>query len=320
MVVKMQIDEALAFYQNKFQLLNSWFLEPGKKIVLPGTADRICRFCGGRPPDVTYRMEAHAIPESLGNKSLSTEYECDACNASFGGGIENDFGNWSKPTRTFARIRGKSGVPTLKKGSSGGWRIEYGAAGFQISEYEDDPICEVDQNSKLITFRLKRDPYTPVAVLKAFVKMGLSLIPAAELHNFQSALSWIKQSDHGIGLVQDFPILYSFIPGPLPNDKIAVMTFRRKDGCEEVPYAFFVLGYGNEVFQVFLPSPERDLAIQGRQLTLYHFPTPYGEDPSKYGPVRRGQLNLTGREIVKGQVASIVVGFDHATRTEPQVD
>jgi len=216
------MDEALSFYADNFQVLNSWFLLPGQKIVLPGAADKTCRFCGRRPPDVTYRLEAHAIPESLGNKSLCSEFECDSCNALFGGGIENDFGNWSKPTRTFARIRGKSGVPTLKKGSSGGWRIEYGPTGFEISEYEHDPICDVDENAKRITFKLKRDAYTPVAVLKAFVKMGLSLMPEAELLNFQAALKWISLSDHSIGLVHEFPILYSFIPGPLPNDP----TFR----------------------------------------------------------------------------------------------
>jgi len=96
-----------------------------------------------------------------------------------------------------------------------------------------------------------------------------------------------------------------------------VMTFRRKADRTDVPYSFFLLAYGNEVFQVFLPSPERDQMIHGRQLTLFHFPTPYDEDPSKYGPVRRGTLDLTGREIVRGQVTSVVLGFDQATRSVP---
>jgi hypothetical protein len=58
----------------------------------------------------------------LGNKSVESTYECDACNEIFGKGIENDLGNWSKPMRTLARIRGKSGVPTIKKtGDAPGW-------------------------------------------------------------------------------------------------------------------------------------------------------------------------------------------------------
>jgi len=52
----------------------------------------------------------------------------------FGDGIENDLGNWSKPMRSFAPVRGKSGVPTLKKGGHGpGRRIEYGDAGFSAN-------------------------------------------------------------------------------------------------------------------------------------------------------------------------------------------
>ena len=310
------MDQAIQFYEDNYQLLGSWFLQPGKKIILPGSSDKSCRFCGRAPPEVTYKLDAHAIPESLGNKTLFSEFECDECNGFFGETIENDFGNWSKPTRTFARIRGKSGVPTLKKGSSGGWRIEYGPSGFKISEYEDDPILEVDEEARRVTFKLKRDPYTPVAVLKAFVKMGLSLMPEGEMQNFVKALTWIKQRDHSVGLVRDFPIVYSFIPGPLPNDRIAVMTFRRKEHVNDVLYAFLVLAYGNEVFQVFLPSPERDQNIDGKEMTLLPFPNPHDAVPSKYGPVRRATLNLTEREIIRGQIVPVVLGFEHATRID----
>jgi hypothetical protein len=54
----------------------------------------------------------HAVSEMLVNKSLFTAYECDMCDGDFGKGIEQDLGNWSKPMRTMAWIRGKSGVPT----------------------------------------------------------------------------------------------------------------------------------------------------------------------------------------------------------------
>jgi len=38
------------------------------------------------------------------------------------------------------------------------------------------------------------DTYTPIAVLKAFTKMALSILPEAELPNFQAALSWVRNS------------------------------------------------------------------------------------------------------------------------------
>ncbi|HKM70415.1 MAG TPA: DUF2934 domain-containing protein [Stellaceae bacterium] len=306
------LEKATAFYEKNYALLNNWFLTPEIKIVLGRTVDQTCRFCGKSSPEVTFKMDAHAIPESLGNKSLFSAYECDTCNKLFGETIENDFGNWSKPLRTFARIRGKKGVPTLAKAGSMGWRIQFDDSRFTIKQYEDDPIFTADEEAKIVTFQLQRDVYTPVAVLKAFVKMGLSVMPDEEMPNFAAALNWIRRPDHQVSLVSEseFPILYSFVPGPMPNDKIAIATFRRKEGIEDVPYAFFILGYGNEVFQIFLPAPMRDHMIDGKQITITAFPNPRDIYPSQFGPTRRGVMNLTGRNAVRGEIFTLRIGFD----------
>jgi hypothetical protein len=213
--------------------------------------------------------------------------------------------------RTFARIRGYNGVPTLKKAGPSGWRVEYGQSGFTISHYEENPLFTVDEDAKNVTFRLHRDVYTPVAVLKAFVKMGLSVMPDAEMSNFGTALKWIRNPDHQVALMSEseFPILYSFVPGPMPNNKIAVFVFRRKDAAANIPYAFFILGYGNDVFQVFLPTPERDQEINGKKLTIMAFPNPRDIYPSEFGSAKRGRLNLGGRNPVKGEILPLTMGF-----------
>jgi len=252
------IIEAAAFYDKHYAMAELLFLRPGDKIVLGNKDERICRFCGLGELAVTFKDEAHAIPEAFGNKCLFSYYECDACNHFFGIGIENDLGNWSKPSRTFSRIRGKRGVPSLKKGGpQPGWRVDYEPTGFVIKQYEDDPFMVVDEVNKKVRFDLKRDAYTPVAVLKAFVKIGLTVLPAEELPNFTEAMAWIREPDHGKGLVDEFPLVWAFQPGPMPNDLIVLMLLRRRAGITGVPYAFMVLAYGNEVFQVFLPSPKQ---------------------------------------------------------------
>ena len=313
---KSDLDAACEFYDLNYEFLGEWHLEVGKKQTLGNKSDRSCRFCGKSPPDASFRLDAHAIPESLGNKSLFTAYECDACNQAFGSGIENDFGNWSKPMRTMARIKGKSGIPTIKEGTSGSWRVEFGEAGLEIKQYEKDPIVEIDENAKRLTIRLRRDPYTPVAVLKAFVKMGLSLIPESELPNFQAALSWIKNPDHQIGLVASrFPVLYAFVPGPKPFPNISIYVLRRKQNAAPTPYVTFVLAYGNEVFQVFLPSPEMDRCIDGQQISVRPFPNPYDVSPSDFGATRRGTLELTGRDEIRGDETAITMGFEQVNFT-----
>jgi hypothetical protein len=304
-------DEAAEFYGKNYDSIGRWILKPGTKIVLGDSQNDVCRFCGRRSPEVTFKLEAHAIPEALGNKSLSSTYECDDCNQAFGRGIENDLGNWSKPIRTFARIRGKSGVPTLKKSSNGGWRIEFAAtSGFSIKTYEDDPIFEIDEAAKRVTFRLRRDTYVPVAVLKAFVKIGLTLMPEAEMVHFRETLAWIRETNHQLGFVTEFPVLYTFQPGPMPSDLIVAFLLRRKPTASDVPYAFLVLAYGNEVFQVLLPSPEQDASIDGKPITLYPFPSPGHPDRRRYGTPRTGKLDLTGRDPVKGEFSTLRLGFD----------
>jgi hypothetical protein len=199
MVTLTPVGEPFRFYEENYDGLGQWILVPGKKVFLGSRENRCCRFCAKRSPEVTFRKHAHAIPELLGNKSLFTYYECDACNELFGGGIENDFGNWSKPMRTVARIRGKTGVPTIKR-THRGWRVEGVQGGLHVKHEDVDPVFEVDEDNRQMTFKLPRDPYIPVAVLKAFVKMGLALLPDEEMPNFQSALEWVRTEDHSIGV------------------------------------------------------------------------------------------------------------------------
>ena len=231
----------------------------------------------------------------------------------FGQGIENDLGNWSKPMRTFARIRGKSGVPTLKKGGDApGWRIEHCNTGFNITSYEDDPLFEIDEANKKITFKLKRDAYTPVAVLKAFMKIGLTLLPDEEIENFPHLMAWVRETDHNRAFAHQCRIIYSFQPGPMPNDLIAAFILRRRPHVTGYPYAYLVLGYGNEVFQVQLPSQKHDAAMNGQSVQIFPFPTPGSPDPARFGPPGRALLDFTGREVVRGEVVPIVTGYELA--------
>lgn len=304
-------DEVLEFYRTHYDVLGQWRLQPGQKVVLGDkNGPRTCRFCGRGKPEVTFRKVAHAIPELLGNKSIETAYECDACNQAFGSGIENDLGNWSKPMRTFARIRGKNGVPTLKRGADGqGWRIEYDTtSGFKISSYEDNPFYTVDEVAKKITFNLARDPYTPVAVLKAFMKIGLTLLPDEEVGNFEHAMLWVRATDHSIPFADRCPIMYHFQPGPMPTDVVTASVFRRKPEVKDQAYCYLVLSYGNEAFQVQIPSKEHDGADQ--TYAIHPYPPPGSPDPARFGTPGRTLLDMTDRSLRRGEMVPVSCGFE----------
>ncbi|MGY4158094.1 hypothetical protein ACVINW_003936 [Bradyrhizobium sp. USDA 4461] len=95
----------------------------------------------------------------------------------------------------------------------------------------------------------------------------------------------------------------------MPNDVIAAIVLRRKDGVDGLPYAFFVLGYGNEVYQFVLPT-EKDKDINGKKLDLMTFPTPGSPDPLRFPKIGRAVLNLGGTDVVKGESYPITMGFD----------
>ena len=302
--------KAAQFYEERYVGTHPLFLRPRQRLVLGAADRRVCRFCGRDSASAPFRHEAHAIPQLLGNRTLFTHEECDQCNLHFGSTIENDLGNWTKPTRTLSRIKGKNGIPTLKNEKEG-WRIEYDGTGLRVTQYESNPKFKVDVEQRRFHLQLVRDPYTPVAVLKALVRIGLTLLPNDELGYFAEALKWVRESDHTQPFVSEFPVFQTFQPGPMPNDIIVALLMRRRPTYVDVPYAFLVLAYGNEVYQVFLPSPTQDRAIHGHAITLPAFPTPLGPDPQRFGhPITR-LINLCGRDLVRDDVRTITMGFEH---------
>lgn len=305
------IDESLEFYSANYDLAGEWYLEIGTDVVLKRQDGlHICRFCGCSDATVSFRKIAHALPESLGNKSLFSEYECDECNEKFGKTIENDFGNWSKPMRTLMRINGKSGVPTMRKGPNGGWRIEYKNDRLEIKAYESDPIFKLDEENRKITFTLRRDAYTPVAVLKTFWKIALTVMSEQDVAEYAHALAWL-QVPYAPSPAAEIPVFRTFVPGPIPNDKIAIQLLRRKRVDTAVPYMFLILMYGNEMFQVFLPSVARDAHLEGKTGTIPFYVTPYdlfGDWP--YGQSQREPVRFSSADVVRGESVTLTMAFD----------
>jgi len=307
--------DALRFYEQNYSTIRQWILQPGKKVILRASQPSVCRFCCLRAPEVTFKSEAHAIPECTGNKSLITGYEWDDCNQFFGVGIENDFGNWSKAQRALSGVRGKKNrVPALKEESSSRqWRLEHDAAGLKLTHDKGNPIVVVNETTKQITLTVPCDPYTPVAVLKAFAKMALSVLPEEELRNFQEAIAWIRNADHQADPVKlfAFPVLYTFVPGNNPFGT-AVMLLRRRTDKLPVPYLSFVLSYGNEMFQTILPSPRRDAAIGGQKIKFPYFQTAFELDCNlkQVAPMQREPIDLTGCSLVKGETIRTIMRYE----------
>ena len=152
---------------------------------------------------------------------------------------------------------------------------------------------------------------TPVAVLKAFVKIGLTLLPPEELPNFRDALPWIRDPDHTKPFVKKSPVFHTFQPGPVPKILGVAILIRRNHSTDNFPYAFLILGFGNDMYQVFLPCPIRDHDIDGKNLTIPPFPISGGPDPEKYGDAQIKTIDLCGKYPIRGETCPKTLRFDH---------
>ncbi len=300
------LKERLAFYERHYRPVAAWMLRPGDRVVLGNKEDRRCRFCGGSKPDVTFRTDAHALPESIGNKGLLTLYECDDCNSAFGQGCENDFGNWSLPVRTMARINGKGGIPSIKQGPGNAWRVDEYPTGLKISVDETEGFWRDDVAEKTLTFTLKRGPHRPAGVARALFKMALSVMPEEELPNFRQLLDWMKPSAVQ-KMAAPTPIFHTFAGGAWPSDVLRVALLTRLSDETVMPYCFFTLGYGNELLQVAIPSVERDGQHLGKKMSVVPFP--FCDDPAVVMSCTVRKLELFSDEIVKGDAVEIVLAY-----------
>ena len=56
---------------------------------------------------MTFKSDAHAVAEFLGNRSILSLNECDECNARFATEYEDHLSKWSLFARSVSQVRGK---------------------------------------------------------------------------------------------------------------------------------------------------------------------------------------------------------------------
>ncbi len=74
-------------------------LGPGNKTFVLGSKPFECRFCGGKPPERTFKKRHMLFPSFSATRFLKSRYECDACNERFSG-FEDDLAKMTIPTRS----------------------------------------------------------------------------------------------------------------------------------------------------------------------------------------------------------------------------
>jgi hypothetical protein len=264
--------KVLQFYAHNYTNLIFRGIGGNKQIIL-GRKPFRCRFCGGGPPERTFKKRAHAVSELLGNKVLKSLYECDTCNERFAG-FEDDLAKMTLPSRSIGGVIGKSGVPKLVAADGGSARMQFKGGELHFSHNAGDVGFVEDEVNKLLRFTYVEQPYRPLAAYKALCKSAFTLLPEDELIHFDHLRQWLLQADLTTGqvFVPGGHVCYStFVPAFQPFKQPIICLLKRKAQID-APYMSFFIASGNSSYQIFLPCPAKDDHLRGKTITTVAFP------------------------------------------------
>jgi hypothetical protein len=298
--------QALEFYAHNYTNLIFLQLRGNKQIIL-GSKPFKCRFCGGEPPERTFKKRAHAVSELLGNKIMKSLYECDTCNERFAG-FEDDLAKMTLPSRSIGGVIGKNGVPKLVAANGGSARMQFKGDELHFSHNAGDIGFVEDSVNKLLTFNYVEQPYRPLAVYKALCKSAFALLPEDELIHFEHLRQWLLQSDLTTDQVyaRGGHVCYSTFVSAFQPFKHPIVGLLKRNEQIDAPYMSFFIASGHSSYQIFLPCPAKDEYLRGKTVTTPAFPHSFQLQPwLSPAPLRKSQLELSASERTSAKKGSM---------------
>ncbi|HEY9777208.1 MAG TPA: HNH endonuclease [Planktothrix sp.] len=299
--------ECSEFYDANYRAsVRARFGRHGRQVVWGNPSNTTCRFCKKSKPEVSFDSIAHAIPESIGNRHIVTTFECDSCNQTFGDEIEHHFGLWSNYERVIGRVPGKRGIPKLDRYD---WHIRNTDEGVTEFGVSDELKVERDESEGRITITATSAPYVPIAVLKAFHKMALSLMQEHHANRFDRLCSWILNRDHKqLSARICTTVIFTTIQG-VSIEPGEAYVYNRSTADQTLPFITFLVGFGFNFYQIFL--------LEDSQSHLPSFEvSPFPIRDSRLAPSYPKTFDLSGTAPVIGGSQSASFIYDPATFVE----
>lgn len=290
--------------------------------------ERVCRFCGKKSPEVTFKTAAHLIPSFLGNGFLFSDFECDSCN-NFHSIFESNLTYYMgmsvpfHPDLSRARQRKvRNYEEDLEVGTGVYDKIGPEVAIQIISEGSGKKHFAIDESGKKLTVNFARKTYIPFLVYKAILKMALSVLPADSVHKYRKAFELLAGKfdppTEGNAIFQ----IYAFVhPGPQFNYPIGIIWEKKVKESRMNTHHFQVL-FKNYSFQLPLPFFDDDLWMyDGKENQLMVAPPCFDKVfAEKFGVPIFQTLNLSGKDPVKGDPQEITFTFNEVLFKEGSID
>ena len=232
---------------------------PNKKIKIgePFKLHRVCRFCKNtRETVTTYNVEAHAISESLGNKKIILNEECDACNTHFGKTIERDIYNFLSMYLVAFGVKNSNNKPPKIKGSNFHF--------FAVNKDEQEKLNNVlkftldndeDKNGdKEPPKELMLSYNSNVSlqnIYKALVKYAISVVHEKEsLKGFEKTIEWISSNT----FYPQLPKIAMLKSYKKFSKEPSLIIYRRNNDDREIPFAFAEFSFTFLTFVFIIPT------------------------------------------------------------------
>lgn len=310
-----KVKECIGNLQN-YEVIANWNDVEEHKTFLGDKTNRICRFCGtkegekykGTSTVCTFKKEAHALSNLIGNTHLFSHYECDRCNGELFCKEESNFSNYMNLYHCVFQIKGKRGVPSYKLHPDDFSRID-AKDGIKIKAKEDEEsIIEIKESENAVVLKGKRS-YIPQMVYKCILKMALAVMPKSEMVYFEDALDFLQGN---IKCDKNLVVRMKIYRESFSH--ISYMIYKRKANCTaDVPSYLFLLCYNNIAFQMYLPFCKTDKYLDGKQVTIPTIPLPYDIEN---GPIVSKILDLSSDTKVIKEPYSINVKYERMEKTD----
>ena len=243
----------LAFHRHYRRVAYHIFPRGMRKTYIDRDAPRGCAICLRKLPEVTFRKDAHVVPELLGNRGLLTMQECDECNDRFGENEETELGKWLAVDRVVAR------VPTKKRA----------APKYKRRKDLDDPSTMVRDETKLIlsvsaeddsirtsltdpttlTLSVRGFPFKGISAVRAVAKSVFLCLPEDLRRQQEHVRKWLVREV----TVPSVRIVHVFMPGAFFNTPGIGVWQLDREASVELADVIAMLWFGNTV--LFWGSP-----------------------------------------------------------------
>jgi hypothetical protein len=257
--LKKPLEQQRSLFSDIFTNYDISAYSPKKKRIY-GNSDkskRKCKYCGKTITEgATFKEEAHALPESLGNKTIISADECDHCNDIFSKTIDLDIFEYLKLFRVLYGKKGKNGVPKLK--FKNGTEIFHNGTNAVIIQRINGTVTDTgfsNENFK-IPLEFSKD-INLMNIYRALVKYVIAVIPNEEMPNFIKTIDWITDIKNN-GNVIELPVVALKIDSQNYNDQPMLMVYKRKNEDTSLPYMYAELRITTMIFVFIVPFSEKD--------------------------------------------------------------